>query len=268
MTAPEDDDGAADPANCNACSEPLPDGAKFCRRCGSPQEGAPKCPHCGGIAGTSEDSEVVLKCKACGAPRVVIDGPGIELSGAEQEHLEAAKKARTGRLGWWIGSVIAALAAAGTLSATALVALLLGVSFIAAGVGIALTLPFLLLALAGFRKAGARTQDVNRAVDAAWVSAAKDVVEQSKEPVTAEQLSKMLPMSQERSEQLLARLAVDDMLSSDITAEGRLSLAPALRIESPSEDAAETELAELEQLAAAEAEAEAEATAKARTNQD
>lgn len=247
---------------CTACQAPLADGALFCKRCGAPQPGAPTCPHCGGVAGTSPDSEVVLKCQACGAPRVVIESPDIELSGDEQQHLDEARKARTGRLGWWIGAVTGALAAAGTLSVTALVSLLLGMSFIAAGVGLALTIPFVLLALTGFRKARERTRQVNQAVDAAWMSAAKDVAQQSKEPVTAEQLSKLLPLSAERSERLLAQLAVDDMLSSDISPEGRLSFAPAMRIEPSGDEVQDEELAELEQLAAAEAEADAAARAR------
>jgi hypothetical protein len=192
---------------------------------------------------------------------VVIDAPDIELSGAEQEHLAEARKARTARLGWWIGAVAAAVAAGGALSATVLLSLLLGMSFIAAGIGLALTIPFALLAITGFRKARQRTQQVNRAVDAAWMSAARDIAQQSREPVTTEQLSEMLPLSTERSEQLLARLAVDDMLSSEITPEGRLSFAPALRIEPATDDARQEEQAELEQLAAAEAEADASARA-------
>jgi hypothetical protein len=265
MTADDDeDDVGSSEDNCSACQAPLSTGAQFCKRCGAPQPGAPTCPHCGGVAGTAPDSEVVIKCQACGAPRVVVDAPDIELSGAEQEHLAAARKARTGRLGWWIGAVAAAVAAGGALSATVLVSLLLGMSFIAAGIGLALTIPFALLAITGFHKARQRTQTVNRAVDSAWMSAARDIAQQSREPVTAEQLSKMLPLSTERSEQLLARLAVDDMLSSDITPEGRLSFAPALRIEPPTDDARVEEQAELEQLAVAEA--EADATARARND--
>lgn len=260
MSDPRDEPTAG---KCTACQAPLAPGEVFCKRCGAPQPGAPTCPRCGAIAGTSPDGELVLKCQACGAPRVVVEAPGVELSGNEQPHLEKASKARTGRVGWWIAAVAAVIAGVGTLGVTALVSLLLGMSFIAAGIGLALTIPFVLLAVVGFRKAGQRTEQVRQAVDAAWMSAAKDIAQQSKEPVTAEQLAEMLPLSVGRSERLLAQLAVDDMLSSDITPEGRLSFAPAMRIESTSRAAELEAQAELEQQAVAEAEAAA-AQARAR----
>lgn len=264
-TANRKADKAEPSAKCSACQAPLAKDAMFCKRCGAPQKGAPTCPHCGAIADISPHDEVILKCNACGAPRVVLNKPGIELSGGEKEPLEQAKSARLARLAWWIGGTAAALVAVGLLGTTALVSLLLGMSLFAAGMGLAMTVPFALLAMLAFRRAKERTKDVAHAVDTAWMSAAKDITSQSKEPITANELSEILPLSERRTEQLLARLAVDDMLHSDITPDGRLSFAPALRIEEPDDSAASEAqaVAELEQLAAEEAAAAADKRARA-----
>jgi hypothetical protein len=68
---------------CRACSTPLGPSAACCPRCGTPRPGAPICPHCGSVADVAPEPEVRLVCKTCGAPRVVVDLPGYQSSGAE-----------------------------------------------------------------------------------------------------------------------------------------------------------------------------------------
>ena len=241
---------------CTACSAPLGPDELFCDRCGAPQKGAPSCPHCGAVTATSRHRELGRVCKVCGRPRVLVRRKNVELSGTERAPLERAGKARLRRAAWRAGGVLGGLGAAFVVGFTLLGSLLTGALGLALGLG--LSLPFFLLALWAWKRSGAQTEQIREAIDAAWTSAARDIATQAAGPVTARTLTQALPVDEARAERLLAYLAVDDELRADISPEGRLSFAPALRI-----DASGDALAEEEAEREAAAEAEREATAEA-----
>lgn len=187
-------------------------------------QGASKCPSCGGIANAVPHTEFRWVCNLCGAPRIEVKGEGIALSGEEKPYLERANKAKTARAAWRFGGFVGGALGGFGLVATLLMYLIFG-SVLLAGAGIALSFPFLLLALAAFAKDNARSREIDEQVDSAWRIAGRDVVMQSKS-ITAEQLTEILPMNQLDAEQLAAELAVDEQLHSRINEEGRIQLSP------------------------------------------
>jgi len=198
-----------------------------------PLKGASECPHCGSHAVTLRHDEHRYVCGVCGGPRIHIDAEDVELSGDEFEPLQRAQAARKSRFWWRLWGVFGGLVGSFGLLTTAIMALLFEPGVIGAGLGIAAALPFLLLAFTALGKNKTRTEDIQRAVDAAWKSAARDLVLASPEGLTAKQLSKKLPLSVQAAETLLAELSVDDMLQSRVTDDGKLqfSASAAARIQ-------------------------------------
>ncbi|MBW2452858.1 MAG: zinc ribbon domain-containing protein [Deltaproteobacteria bacterium] len=198
-----------------------------------PLKGATECPHCGSHAVTLRHDEHRYVCGVCGGPRVRIDTQGVELSGGEAAPLELAQAGRKSRFWWRLWGVFGGLVGAFGLLATTLMVLLFEPGLIGAGLGLAAALPFLLLAFTALGKSKARTEDIQRAIDGAWTSAARDIVLASPDGLTARQLSKQLPVSEQAAETILAELSVDDMLQSRVTDDGKLqfSATAAARIE-------------------------------------
>jgi hypothetical protein len=197
-----------------------------------PLKDASECPHCGAHAVVLSHDEHRYVCGVCGGPRIRIEAAGVELSGGESAPLEKAQGSRKSRFLWRLGGVFGGLVGAFGLMTTALMALLFEPGLVGAGLGIAASLPFLLLAFTALGKSRARTEDIKRALDQAWKSAARDIVLASPDGLTAKQLSEKLPVSESAAETILAELSVDDMLYSRITDEGRLqfSATPATRL--------------------------------------
>jgi hypothetical protein len=245
----------------------------------SPLAGASRCPHCGAHARVLESDELRVVCGVCGAPRVVASDPGVTLSGREVGPLESAESARRKRFLWKLAAVFAgAIGGAGVL-ATMLLALLFGLAGTAFGAAAAL--PFIVVALVALGQARGKSAELTRAVGEAWKSAARDVVMQSKQGVTSEQLAAALAVSPAGAETLLTELAVEDAFRSEVTDDGRLIVAPgaalSLRIDTDAQGAGKTvvgetlvadsadpleaRFAELEESLAAEEQAAAEAAA-------
>jgi hypothetical protein len=237
-----------------------------------PLKGASTCPQCGGHAKAVPHDEYRFVCDLCGAPRIEASVPGIELSGDERDNLAKAQKQIVARRFWRLGGLMGALAGATGLFFTLLLQLLFSPASILWGVmGVAMSLPFVLLALAAIGKSKSLTGSIDREIDEAWRTAARDVVIQ-RGSVTAEQLAEILPMNQADAEQVAAELSVDGMLRSRITDDGELRLSPStsVRIDAGahptaqtihSEDPLEQRFEALEEALAAEEAAQAEAQA-------
>ncbi len=236
-------------------------------------DGATKCPICGGIAKAVPHPAYRWVCNLCGAPRIEVQRKGITLSGEEKPYLERANAAKNARAAWRFGGFVAGALGGFGLVATLLMYLIFS-SLLLAGAGIALSLPFVLFALAAFAKDNARSREIDREIDAAWRVAGRDVVMQSKS-ITAEQLTEILPMSQLDAEQLAAELAVDEQLRSRVNEEGRIQLSPVtqtkVRIDEAADgagptivaaDPLEERFAALEEAIAAEQQAERDKTQK------
>jgi hypothetical protein len=212
---------------CRVCAADIPAGALVCPRCGASQR-MEVCPLCGATAGISRDDEMRFRCDVCGGPRVPLDTKGLRRSGKEVAALRRADDARKARAKNRAGAVAAGLSVAGALGVIALVGLLGVLGVVELGLGAP-------------------------ALDAAWMSVAADVAEQSRVPITARSLAEALRVEEPQAEELLALLEAHDVLRAD----GKLTQASRLRIDTPAPSAT-TEAAEAEAEAQAEAEAEIE----------
>lgn len=192
----------------------------------NPLAGASKCPHCGGLAKTSPHPELGAICNICGAPRIGVK-KGLELSGREKAPLEAARNAMRTRTLWRVATLFGSVVAAFGLAVAALVAVVASLS--SAFGGVAMVLPWVILALVARQKAKGETKNLTHALDEAWKSAARDVVVQS-DGVTASGIGEALGLEESKAEELLAELSVDDGLRSRVTDDGRLVLAPSTMV--------------------------------------
>ncbi len=170
-----------------------------------PLKGASECPHCGAHAVVMSHDEHRYVCGVCGGPRIRIEADGVELSGGESEPLTKAQTARKHRFLWRLAGAFGGLAGAFGLVTTALMALLFEPGLVGAGLSIAASLPFLLLAFTALGKSRARTEDIKRSLDQARKSAARDIVLASPDGLTAKQLREKLPISEHSAEPLLAQ---------------------------------------------------------------
>jgi len=191
----------------------------------NPLEGATKCPHCGGLAKTSPHPEYGAVCNICGAPRIHVDD--VKLSGKERPHLEAARNAMRTRTLWRVAALFGTVVAAFGMAVAALVAIVASMS--SAFGGVAMVLPWVVLALVARHKAKGESKSLERSLDEAWKSAARDVVMEN-DGVTASGIGEALGLEESKAEALLAELSVDDALQSRVTEDGRLVLAPSTMV--------------------------------------
>jgi hypothetical protein len=190
----------------------------------------PTCPHCGAVADVAPEPEVRFACRVCGAPRVVVDLPGFQSSGAELGPLRQAEAARRSRRWWRIGGAFGGLAAGGVLLLSLLIQLIFGFSLGGTVATLVVALPFLLLAMASVPRSSARTAEVKQAIEQAWLAAAKDVASRSNQAVSAATLTKALRLPEAEGDRLLAELEVDNMVSSQVTEDGGLAFAATVAV--------------------------------------
>lgn len=225
--------GSAAPApgeSCRACASPLGADELSCPRCGTPRPEAPRCPHCGAIADVRSDAEVRFACHTCGGARVKVRKSGWSAPLAATDALRQVEAARSSRRLWRIGGAFAGVGAAGVLLLALLIQLLVGFSLVGSVLAVLLALPMLLLAVASVARNRARTADLGRHLDEAWHAVAEDLAHQSKTALSSAELARMLPLPERDVEQLLATLAVDESLESNVTADGQIAFS-GLRIE-------------------------------------
>lgn len=197
------------------------------------------CPHCRIPAGVRRTPSGDLRCKLCTGPRLVLRDANLALSGAEIPLLTAARK--SGRSSWlWAG-----VALLFTMMAAFFLLVVSGVLIFVDNASPAVTgllLLFASLPLLGtywsWRKSRDARRDAEGALEAARLSAAREVLQLSGRELTAEDLARYLDFSLPLTESLLARLNTDDSVTSRVTDEGDVTYHFAslrARIEEPGE---------------------------------
>ncbi len=230
---------------CRVCGSALRERMLRCDACGAVHGENYRCPHCKAGADLESAGTDRFRCKACGGPRIFLDTPDLHSSGRELPALERAERARIkGALLRLLGF---SLLAAGGFALLGVVAVL---ALFAPGLG-----PSALLALAAAlplgsgllltRMASSIRKDGERALREAELSVAEDVVRGLGREVEAGELSAILHVGEQRAEELLAELSVNDLLSRRVTEAGSLGYtAPRLRVELPVERDADLALEE------------------------
>jgi hypothetical protein len=181
-----------------------------------------RCPHCRAIAGV-DVSAGLGRCRVCGGPRIALPDASIARSGRETAQLAQAQAAALGitvsRFGGYAAYAVALLTAlfAGMLGlvtrgpVAAIIVLILAAAFAFGG------------ALLTQRARRARKQQT-QALDQARQIVASDVLAQRPNLESAE-LGRLLGLSTEQAELLLAELNVNNLLSSGGANERRERLA-------------------------------------------
>ena len=208
-----------------------------------PLENASKCPHCGGMGIVVPHDELRYVCGICGGPRIKVDDE-LELSGDEIEPLRAAEQSRKLRFLWRVAGLFGAAVGGFGVLAAVLAGLIVSWGWGAAGV--VMSLPFVLLAIAGFAKATGKTDELQSHVHQAWKLAARDVVERAQGVVDAKRLGEIMHLSDAGAEQMMADLTVDNMFRSSISDDGRLRVEPiaSVRVDPGANPAGKTMVAE------------------------
>jgi hypothetical protein len=185
--------------------------------------GATTCPHCNGVAGVSPHPRLKQVCNICGAPRIDLND-GTKLSGQELGPLKDARTAERKRIQWKVGGVFGGATSGFIFLLWMVWALIFGAGAIWAVSGLALAAPFLALALGGLAKSKSEAAAADKALRAAWKSAARDIIEAHPKGITAQTLAEKLPISVQQAEDIAAELSVDSIVASRVTEDGRLLL--------------------------------------------
>lgn len=236
---------------CRACAFEVPAGALRCPNCSAAQGPQDPCPHCRAEAGTAPHRELRWVCEVCGGPRVPRLDRSLSLSGRERPLLRKADAARKGRAGWRAGAIASGLLLPFVLLFFSVLTLVFGASF-----GLVLAALTLSLPVGGFMayaisRASARGREIGPALDAAWMSAATDVAQQS-HGITAASLAQKLGLEEAQAEELMALLDVNDALAP----RARIAIDPpsaALASQPTLVQSAEEEASLIEQASAEEA---------------
>jgi hypothetical protein len=249
---------------CRICQKPLVDGALRCSHCGAVHGEGFRCPHCRAAADVEALANGRLRCKACGGPRILLDGGKATLSGNERPALQQARRAIT-RSGLWkaLGAGLGAFGALSLLIAITVVAFT-SPGVILGTLGLALSSLPLLFAFGAYRRGVSYGKERDEAWRAAELSAVKDLAQQSSGELTAAALGKALGIEEVRAELLLAELSLEDHVARRVTDSGELaySARPRVRLTEPLTEAMapalETEAAAETETETAPAEARAE----------
>jgi multisubunit Na+/H+ antiporter MnhG subunit len=250
---------------CRACAAEVPIASR-CVRC-SASLLHETCPCCGAEAGASPNRELYYICDVCAGPRIprwIPPGGAPErvrqapAEGPEAERLREAHAADKASGGWNLGAIVGIAILLCVVIGFGPPVLWLGGSpwlLVVAGVLVAPLVAFVALAFSRYR---ARRRDVQRAVDAAWLLAASDVAQQvdGLDREDGARLARILGVDELFADELLARLAVEDLAPS----RARIAVAPPTTQRAP--DAAPPD------HLAAEVDAEAEAEAVGAAAQD
>lgn len=216
-----------------------------CGACGAVHGENYRCPHCKAGADLEATGSGAFRCAACGGPRIFLDTPDLTSSGREVPALHRAERARI--RGALLGLLGFSLLAAGGFALFGVIAVL---ALLSPGLG-----PSALLALAALlplgsglaltRMGASIRRDGAQAVREAELSVAEDVVRGLGREVEAPDLSAILHVGEQRAEEILAELSVNDVLSRRVTEAGSLGYtAPRLRVELPAERDADLALEE------------------------
>jgi hypothetical protein len=209
----------------------MPAGESRCENCGTTRGEQHKCPFCRVIAEAEPDPVLRFRCPACGGPRIPHATPPAA-AGEALVHLKAARSVRSSQLAWKAASVSAAIFGVISLLIMIGVFSIMSPPLIPTLAGYVLcAIPFVFAAV-GWRKGGARMAEVSRALDEAWLYAAKDLVKR-KGIMRAGDLADAMRIAPEQAEHIMVRLASADELRSDVTESGDLAVSmrsPRVRI--------------------------------------
>jgi hypothetical protein len=240
---------AAPSVRCRACAFEAPADAARCPNCSAALGQPDPCPSCRAVAGSSPSREFRYVCDVCGAPRVPRFDRSIKYSGREIALLRKAESARKARALWRAAAI-----ADGLLLPIALI-LIAGLMVIF-GANAALVVAALLVVLpiGGFlafalSRAGTSGDEIEPALDAAWLSAATDIARQTND-VSVAALAHKLGIEEPQAEELMALVDVNEMVSPG--ARMRVEAPPAAAPGETQVAAAEEEAALVEQMAAEE----------------
>jgi hypothetical protein len=221
--------------------------------------GGAVCPLCRGVGGVEPHGELILVCKLCGGPRIVLpEGVTMpEIGRAMLAKADAARKQRGLMRALGLGAM--ALAAFGAVVAIPVAWLsvtwaLLTLVFFEA--------PAITTIVATGSQRERRTKEIAESLDAAWAAAAGEVVRAGRAK-NAGELARALGVDDARAAQLFTMLSVDaeigalgaEGLRIDTTGPTQLGLAPDPRFAALEDKAKQIEA---EALREAEAAAEAE----------
>jgi hypothetical protein len=230
---------------CRNCGQALPSGKSVCASCGAAQGEGNRCPHCNTLADVAPHAALGFRCLVCGGPRIALDTADVSLGAQTNQALANAGAEQTKHLmfsaaGYFLsgmGGLALIVAAVVDLTASPGVAATIAV-YLAAAVPFAAGL---------FSLAGARTARKRRseALRVAQVSALSDV-QAVKGALSAADAAKLMRISPERAELLLAEASVASLLEEVPAARLRVEAAAPTRAGLTELQAPETELAESE----------------------
>jgi hypothetical protein len=219
----------------------------------------------------SPHPELRFVCDLCGAPRIEVKGKPVSLTGREKRSLEEARKAQRQRAGWRVAGVFAGITGSFLFAVFALIGLIFSAGFGWALTGAFALGPLLLLLVLAITRSKGKTQEIQKALDRAWTSAARDVVLSEKGGIALPDLAARLGLAEAHAERIAAELSVDNQIASRVSDDGRLILegTTGVRIDPGSTpevpaDPLEARFAELERQ---QAEEEAEEQRKKQTRQ-
>jgi hypothetical protein len=177
------------------------------------------CPHCRTTAGVTSARGGGYRCKLCGGPRVVSSDAIVALSGNEVPLLQEARRSGRARWLWLAASGSSALVAAGSLTFALVLVLLFDPTAIVTTLLLGLAALPLIFALWSFRRAGRARSAASAALHEARLGALRDTLGHGRE-LSANDVSRLLALPAETSENLLAELNVDDSITSTVTEAG------------------------------------------------
>ena len=220
---------------CSVCGAAMPEDAERCEVCGATQGERHKCPFCGVVAQPQPHPSLRFVCPACGAPRIPTT-TDTQTSSAVAKALGTVRSAKSSQAVWKLASGL--LGAFGGLT----ILLLVGVSLIASpsllsllAASVVTAMPLAFAALAWW-KAAKRKEQVEGALDEAWMLAANDLIE-ARGSIQAPQLAEAFGIEANVADDLLTRLAARSEIATDVTDDGNLALSmrvpERLRVTSP-----------------------------------
>lgn len=183
---------------------------------------ASRCPHCGNLAKMEATGWARYRCAICGGPRIPGRDADSGTADAEASPLVRAKRRHRAFLGYRAVATLVGGTGLAFVAVTALVLLLASASLTTSLVSLLITsLPVLAGAWA-WRRGTAARKERNEALDNAWIAAAHATLGEHGEELSAQALASKMGIEESYADALLARLSVDDEVTSRVTDDGEV----------------------------------------------
>lgn len=225
---------------CRVCGASL-QGSLRCPSCRAVHGEGFRCPHCRAVADVEPDRGGVLRCRACGGPRLLVDEGRGRLSSGAVDALRRARQSRSQARLWKGGAF--ALGALGLclLAVTAVTLLLFDPGVLVGALGVSLGCLPLLAALGAWRRSGRHQRDGQHELYQAELDAVRELTEAAASELTARELARSLSVDEARAELLLAELSLNDVVERRVTTAGELAYSAQPRVRVDEADEAEAE---------------------------